>query len=499
MALTTRRLAALIFFIGLFAMATRVAVDSDTFWHLRAGTWMLDNGRLLNFDAFSHTRAGAEWINHSWLSEIPMAILYRLFGFGGLNLATALIVWLTFFAVYHSGSGGSYLRAFIIVLAATASAVYWSARPQIVSLLFTALFGYILILYRQRGVNRLWLLPLLMLLWVNLHGGFAIGFILLGVTFVGELIHWLVAWATTQGRTYTQGWATTQGRPYGWAWLGAIGVLCVMAVLFNPYGPQMLFYPFRTVSIGVLQNYIQEWQSPNFHAREAQVFIVLWLATFAAVGFSRLRLSVTDFLSFAAFSALALLAARNIAVFAVVAAPILMRHADVALAELQARFPKLKIADSRTPPPRRLTVLNWTLLGVVVATATVKVALPLAPATTASAIAATSPVGAANYLKQSPTSGPMFNSYNFGGYLAWALYPDLPVYVDGRTDLYDDEFLTEYLNVYTTGPGWEKTLAERGIKVVVTEAASPLARALLQTPGWSARYSDPLAVVLVNP
>jgi hypothetical protein len=499
MTLTTRRLAALIFFIGLFAMAARAAVDSDTFWHLRAGTWMLDNGRLLNFDVFSHTRAGAEWINHSWLSEIPMAILYRLFGFGGLNLATALIVWLTFFVVYHSGSGGSYLRAFVIVLAATASAVYWSARPQIISMLFTALFGYILISYRQRGINRLWLLPLLMLSWVNLHGGFAIGFILLGVTFVGELIHWVIAWAATRGRATAQGWAHTQVRPYGWVWLGAIGALCVIAVLFNPYGPQMLLYPFRTVSIGVLQNYIQEWQSPNFHAREAQVFIVLWLATFAAIGFSRLRLSATDFLLFAAFSALALLAARNIAVFAVVAAPMLMRHADAALAELQARFPKLKIAGSETTPPRRWRILNWILLGVVVAAAAVKIALPLNRATTLSAIAATSPVGAANYLQQSPTPGPMFNSYNFGGYLVWALYPDLPVYVDGRTDLYDDEFLTEYLNVYTTGPGWEKTLAERNIKLVVTEMASPLARALLKTPGWSARYSDPLAIVFVKP
>jgi hypothetical protein len=502
MPLTTRRLAALIFFIGLFAMAARVAVDSDTFWHLRAGTWMLDNGRLLNFDVFSHTRAGAEWINHSWLSEIPMALLYRLFGFGGLNLATALIVWLTFFVVYHSGSGGSYLRAFIIVLAATASAVYWSARPQIVSMLLTAVFGYILIQFRQHEVNRLWLLPLLMLLWVNLHGGFAIGFILLGVTFVGELIHWVMARAAPWGRADTQVWATTQvrattqGRPY---WLGATGALCVIAVLFNPYGPQMLLYPFRTISIGVLQNYIQEWQSPNFHAREAQVFILLWVLTFGAVGVSRLRLSATDFLLFAIFSALALLAARNIAVFAVVAAPILMRHADAALAELQARFPKLKIAGSETTPPRRWRILNWILLGVVVAAAAVKIALPLNPATTLSAIAATSPVGAANYLKQSPTSGPMFNSYNFGGYLAWALYPDLPVYVDGRTDLYDDEFLTEYLNVYTIGPGWEKTLAERGIKVVVTETASPLARALLMTPGWSARYSDPLAIVFVKP
>jgi hypothetical protein len=481
--LTTRRLATLIFFIGLFAMAARVAVDSDTFWHLRAGEWMLDNRRLLNFDAFSHTRAGAPWVNHSWLSEIPMALIFRAFGFGGLNLATALVVWLAFFFVYHSGEGGSYLRAFAIVLAAVTSAVYWSARPQIVSMLLAAVFGYVLHLYRRRGVNRLWLLPLLMLSWVNLHGGFAIGFILLAVTLAGESIKFLFA-------RRVDGWKPV-------AWLGVAGLACAVAVLVNPYGPQMLLYPFKTVSIGVLQNYIQEWQSPNFHAREAQVFIAMWLITFGAVGLSHRRLDVTDFLLFAAFSALALLAGRNIAVFAVVAAPILMRHADSAVAELQERFPKLRIAEATMPSPRRLVALNWVLLITVAAAALLKTASPLNPATTLEAVARVSPVGAANYLKQNPTPGQMFNSYNFGGYLVWAA-PDKPVYVDGRTDLYDDEFLNEYLKTYLAEPGWDKTLAEHNIGVVVVETDSPLARELRQTPGWAVQYSDSLAVVIVK-
>ncbi len=484
MTLSTRRLASLILFIGLFAMAARVAVDSDTFWHLRAGEWMLENRRLLNFDVFSHTRAGSPWINHSWLSEIPMALIFRAFGFGGLNLATALVVWLAFFFVYHSGEGGSYLRAFCVVLAAAASAVYWSARPQIISMLLAATFAYVLHLYRWRGINRLWLLPLLMLAWVNLHGGFAIGFILLAVTLAGEAIKLILA-------RDVEGWKPV-------VWLGASGFACAVAVLFNPYGPQMLLYPFKTVSIGVLQNYIQEWQSPDFHAREAQVFIVMWLGVFAAAGLSRRRLNVTDLLLFATFTTLALLAGRNIAVFAVVTAPILMRHTDSAIAELQERFPKLKIAETTVSPPRRLAALNWTLLIVVAAAALLKTALPLNPATTLEAVARVSPAGAANYLKQNPTAGPMFNSYNFGGYLVWALYPNVPVYVDGRTDLYDDEFLKEYLRVYLAEPGWEKILAGQGIRLVVVETNSPLARELRQAPGWAVRYSDALTVVVVK-
>ncbi len=485
MPLTTRRLAIAIFFIGLFAMAMRVAVDSDTFWHLRAGTWMLDNHRLLNFDAFSHTRLGQPWINHSWLTEIAMAALYRLGGYGALNLATAVVVWLTFVFVYRSGAGGSYLRIFVTLLAAVASAVYWSARPQIVSMLLAAVFNAVLLDYRWRGVNRLWLLPPLMVAWVNLHGGFAIGFILLAAVLVGEIVE-----------SFRQRMKPL--RVERMIWLGGIGLACAAAATVNPYGPALLLYPFKTVSIGVLQNYIQEWQSPNFHAREAQVFILLWLATFGAVGLSRRRLSLTDFILFSAFSALALLAGRNIAVFAVVAAPIFMLHGDAAIAELQAHAPALKLSENMASPARTFLILNWAIVVAVALAAAAKATLPLRPAATQEAVAGASPVGAAAYLRADPPPGLMFNSYNFGGYLTWALYPQTPVYVDGRTDLYDNAFLTDYLNTASAGPGWQAALDSAHIGFVVVESNSPLARELQRAPDWAMRYRDPLAVVIVR-
>jgi hypothetical protein len=485
MILTTRRLATAILFIGLFAMATRVSVDSDSFWHLRAGTWMLDNGRLLNFDAFSHTRFNTPWINHSWLSEVFMAVIYRIAGFAGLNLAISVVVCLAFLFVYQSGRGGVYLRAFVIVIAATTSAVYWSARPQIVSMLLAAVFGYILIEYRQRSINRLWLLPLLMVLWVNLHGGFAIGFILLVITFGGEVLKWLVNLNDVDARSRV-------------LWLGAAGLLCAAAVNVNPYGIQMLAYPFRTVSIGALQNYIQEWQSPNFHEREAQVFIALWLAALAAVSYSGKRLDPTDFFLFATFTALALVARRNIAVFAIVAAPIVMTHADAALAALQDRWPSIKLNDAPRPLRPVTVILNWTLLLLVVAASLLKISLPLSPITVQTAIAATAPVGAADYLKAHPFPGRLFNSYNNGGYLIWALYPDTLVFMDGRTDLYDDEFLTTSLNVFFTGVGWQELFARYNVGVVLVEANAPIVKTLLKQPDWAVRYRDQHSVVIVK-
>ncbi len=502
--LTTRRLALSILFLGLLAMTMKPSVDTDSFWHLRAGTWMLDNARLLTLDLFSYTRLNQTWINHSWLSQILMAMIYRAGGYGGLNFFTAIAIVATFAFVYRVGEGGEYLRAFIVILAAATSGVYWSARPQILSLLFTAIFVYILYDYLWRDSNRLWLLPPLMLLWVNLHGGFAIGFILLVVAFVGESLRTSLRgayFATKQSQSVTEiasqrTLAMTNSKAFR---IGGCGLACAAVACINPYGVQMLFYPFRTVSIGVLQNFIQEWQSPNFHQPEAQVFIAMLLTTVAAIGFSRRRLDLTDFLLFASFTALALLAWRNVAAFAVVVAPILMRYANSAVEELQSKYQRLKIQTQDLSGFRNLTSLvNWIIVIIVALSVFIKTADALSTKTNDEAIAKFAPVKAAEYLKANPVSGKMFNAYNFGGYLIWALYPDQLVYVDGRTDLYDDVLLKEYLNTALAGDGWEKTLTVRDIRVVLIETGSPLARALAASPSWSVRYQDSFASVIVK-
>lgn len=509
--LTTRRLIVAITFVSLLAMATRVSVDSDTWWHLRAGEWMLEHRAVLDFDAFSHTRAGEPWVNHSWLSEIPMALIFRGVGYAGLNLWTALMVALAFAFVYWQCEGGALLRGFAIVLAATASAVYWSARPQMVTFLFAAIFGYVLWLYRSRGVNRLWLLVPLMALWVNLHGGFAVGFILLGLTAVGEAAEGLLAEdarptpgeiATARnpsGLAMTHGAAARGRRSLSrLAWLAGAGLACVAAVTLSPYGLRMLLYPFETVSIGVLKDFIQEWQSPNFHSLETHPFIWLLLAIVGAVGFSGRRLNVTDLLLISAFGYMALLAGRNISLFALVAAPVLTRHAAPIVERVAGRFPALVRAGEGTLSPGLLLRFNWLVLALVVLAAGIKMAVPLQARTNEQFFDTVLPVRAVRAIREDPPPGRMFNSYNWGGYLTWALYPDVPVFVDGRTDLYADAFLREYLTAAFARQGWRELLDRYRIGFVLIETDSSLAEALAEEPGWVRRYADSQASVFVR-
>ncbi len=489
--LTFRRLIVLVTFASLFAMATRAVVDVDTWWHLQAGRWMLDHGQLLRRDVFTHTFFGQPWEYPAWLAQVAMAWIYAHAGPAGLNLLTAFFATLAFAFVFAACEGNLFVRAFAVIFAATASAVFWSARPHIISFALGAAFLYLLYLFRARGLNRLWLLPPLMWLWANLHPGFAVGLIFIGLTAAGEAAKVVFGGTPRDDLLKAPAWR-------GVLWLIGIGVACALVLALTPYGPGLLLFPYKTVAIGALRDFISEWQSPNFHEIESQVFIWLLLALLAAVGLGRRRIDATDLVLVAAWAYLALVSRRNIAQFALVAAPVLARHTQLALEafrERHAALARLRL-DLDSPPDRRKAVLNWMILALVIAAALVKISLPLDPALNAAAIARGVPVGAADFLAQRRPPGPIFNTYHWGGYLSWRLYPDYPVFVDGRTDLYPDEFLREYVALASGADDWEARLAEHGVRLLVIEAGSPLARLAALNPGWRELYRDDQAVVM---
>jgi hypothetical protein len=147
------------------------------------------------------------------------------------------------------------------------------------------------------------------------------------------------------------------------------------------------------------------------------------------------------------------------------------------------------------------TILNWLILVLVALAAVFKIGVALQPSIVAQAQAATLPLGAVEYVRAARPAGPMLNSYNWGGYLIWTLYPDYRVFVDGRTDLYDDAFLREYLDVAMARPEWSKVLERYGVNLILVERDGPLAM-FLQTAGqgygWRLAYGDAQAAVFVR-
>lgn len=495
--LTTQRLMVIILFLLLFGMVG-APIDTDTWWHLRSGDYILANRRVPLTDPFSFTKRDQPWIDQSWGSQVIMVGFYRVFGGTGLAGDTGnigLAVYMLLLAVggivlvYRMCEGNVYTKAAIIILAAATASIFWSARPQMMSFFLSAVVLYLLYLYRHKQVDRLWLIPILMVIWVNLHSGFAIGFILLLGTIAGEVLGKLFGLTAPSGPLP----ASSEGKlPSSLLWrqigkLALITILSAVLLVINPNTTQMWTYPFKTVGIGALQQFIQEWASPNFHIRGTWPFLFMLLAMFAVLGLSTRRIDCTDLVLVCGTAFMALYAGRNIATFAIVAAPVLSRHLNIVLEDHGWRLMKAR-------PVRGIAlILNVTILLGVLLGVGLKIALTLHPKAVAEAQANALPVRAAAYLNAAKPAGPMFNSYNWGGYLMFAA-PEYPVFVDGRTDLYDDALLNQWLRTML-GDDWHQTFEQWHIRLAVIEKDSALAKLLRHESSWKEVYTDQQASI----
>lgn len=475
----------------IFLMAARTPLDSDLWWHLRAGEQTWQSGQPVLADFFSNTRMGQPWINHSWLSEALMYLLYARLGFLGLGAGMALLATLSMALVYFQLDGPGLLKAFLLVMASLVAAPVWTPRPQTASLALMALTGYLLYRFKWRGVDRLWFLPPIFVLWSNLHGGYPLGLMLLGLMMAGEVANHLLGW---------QGEETLAWRKIGR--LAGITLICGLAVLINPNGLDTWRIPFQTVGVQSLQQFVSEWASPDFHELAQQPLLWLLLVVLGAVGFSGRRLDATDFLSVAWFTALALVARRNYGPFALVAAPVAARHIWPALTGWWQRVQHTRTAErlmqlkKDTPQNKGGCLMHGVNLGMValaLLAAIIKLFIVTQPALVNAYDRQGAPADAVTWLAQNQPAGPLLNEYDWGGYLSWNLR-EYPVFIDGRTDLFGDEIIGEWMTVVQAGEGWQDVLARHGIRLILLRPERPVVNQLAGA-GWKLLYSDKQAVI----
>ena len=275
-----------------------------------------------------------------------------------------------------------------------------------------------------------------------------------------------------------------------------ISLLSVVCLAINPYTTKMWTYYLDTVGIGALRDFIEEWRSPDFHPLHTQPFIWLLLGTLGVMGLSGRRADGSDLMLVGTFAYASLMAGRNFGPFALVAAPVLSRHVSAILTRWGWTSRQRPRAVGRLSTV--LSVVNIVLLIVCVGLAVVKIRTPLSSAFNEWQQRESLPVEAASWIRENRPEGEMFNPYNWGGYLIWSLYPDHRVFVDGRTDLYGDVFLHEYLKVQYARPGFEQILTDYDVNLVLTYPDDPLAAQLACSGGWREGYRDDVAAVWVR-
>lgn len=485
--LQSDRLVLVLILLLVFLMAARTPLDTDLWWHLKAGEITLQTGLPDLSDTLSYTRAGSPWINHSWLAEVGMALLFRAAGYLGLSAAVALLAAGSMGILYQQMEGPALLRAFVLLLATLVAAVVWSVRPQILSLFLLAVCGFLLDQYRRKGINHLWLLPPLFVLWSNLHGGYPLGLMLIGAVAAGEVVDGLFE----TGGDWHKRWPRVRR-------LAIILIACGLAVIINPNGLAMWKIPFQTVGVDVLQKAIPEWASPDFHDLVQQPFLWMLLLVIACFGMTGRRIAGADWITVILFGGGALLARRNFGPFAMVAAPILARYAWEVWENISAAHPVQRDLEflgkaNRPVAPGFRKAVNLFLAALIGLIALVKLYVVSQPQLVNAYERNLFPVEAVKWLKENPQSGRMFNSYAWGGYLTWA-YPEQAVFVDGRTDLFGDEIIGEWLTVTQGGEGWQGVLKKWQVGLVLLEPDQPVT-SYLAGDGWTLIYQDSTSVV----
>jgi len=464
--------------------------DPDFWWHLKTGQYILVTRTIPHGDVFSNLRFGSEWVTHEWLSEVIMYAIFRALGFGGLIVAFSVLTTVSFWIVYLRFSKLNvhpYVAGFALLLGAAATMLTWGVRPQMFTLLLASIFISILGRYsNNESTHAIWWLVPLMILWVNLHAGFAFGLVLIVLTLVGIWLDW---WLLGQN-SRVEAWRRT--RP-----LLLVLLACLAAVCLNPNGPRLYSYPFETLSSPAMMQYIREWRSPDFHNPLSQALALLLLATFCGLALSKKRVRPSELLILTVTAWATLRSARNVPFFALVATPLLAEHSWAYLTS--HRLGEWLIATDKEKPKAsssRQVALNVSLL--LIALLVVTLAAKQAIADQAMTETREFPAAAVDFMIERKPAQPIYNEYTWGGYLIWRLYPEYRVFIDGRADVYGDRLVEDWLDIHDGKPRWRDSLDKYGIRTVLVKPDVALASLLRQDSSWQKIFEDERAVIFVR-
>ena len=457
--------------------------DPDFWWHLRIGRWMVDHGRLPSTDIFTHTVPNHVWTDHEYLTEVLMWLAYNATGVVGLAIAFGLLTWAGFWLMYRQVRRQPWVIVGMgLAIGAVAGAPIWGPRAQMITFFLTCLELYWLQGYLSGRSRAIQVFPLVMVLWANLHGGWVIGFVWLGVALVAELIGWVWDRENPAHRAHLR-------------LLAIVTAASVVAVAATPHGLSLYPYPFQTQGSVAQQRLIVEWFSPDFHQAylrpfEAMIFLVV-------IGFALKRPSIYELLLSVVAVSLKKKSVRNVELFVAVDTPVMINSYSACWKELaQARGWRLEL------PPRGIFAVTTAIVLAVILLATVlKVANDVSPARQRSLDAASYPIGAADWLQAHPEVGTrMYNQYGWGGYLAYRFYPDpnRRVFIFGEAALMGDPLLNEYEDVQTLRPDWKQVLDKYGVDYIVYNRGEALANVLATQPEWKLVYQDSVAVIYVR-
>ena len=452
----------------IFRYSSRGIAEPDIWWHMRNAAYLLHNHSFPNVDTYSFSAAGSPWMNFEWLSEVPFFLGFKAMGLQGILAVYFVLLVLIYVGVYYRScqAGADCKDATIATLGAICLGGV-SMAPRTLLFGWLCMVGLLLVLDRfQRTGKGLWLLPPLFVLWINFHGSWVFGMVVLVLTIASGLVEG--EW----GLVVAKRWSSAQLKKLLLALAASLAALFV-----NPFGYKLVLYPYTLLlrQQGVMK-YIEEWQPVDFSTANGRLALVVILALLAGALFSRRRWKLDEVL-LTAFSLWAALSHARFLFFAgLIMAPILA--------------PRLKLF----PLYERDLDKPW--LNAVIMAAVVGALIFFFPsaAQLQQKVAEGYPKAALEFMQRQHIEGRIFNEYAWGGYMEWNA-PQLKTFVDGRADIFIfNGVFDDFLRATAMKRPFE-ILDKYKIDYVFLRPEEPLNYLLEHSGGWRLIYSDKVAVL----
>jgi hypothetical protein len=450
-------------------------IDPDTFLHISVGKWIVENGGFPVVDSFSYTASGKTWFATDWISELALAVLYKV---GHWRAVTEIVAVtsavisgvLCFYLAMRLRFSIAFGLAIIIV---TLISPHFLARPVIFSYMILTIWIILILDMDDHDEWTQWrgfiLIPI-MLLWANVHGSFTFGLAVFYL-FLGNAI-----WDVCKKKDLRR--------------LRLLIVLLggvTIAAIITPYGPFATLKTVKLMSDPALA-IIDEWRAPDFQHDPFHLFAIVGL--FAPVLYFGIRLRGARLLTLLLVTVFALEHKRGLGLFALVAPLLLIRPLSDCVpwmrVQVEVLDPVIQFLSKRSSTIVVACTLIVAITGIVMWTVGPRIQPPI-ERTPENAIAAA---------KRAGIKGNVLNSHAFGGYL---IFEGVPTFVDGRVELYGNEFLRRYFDALKLVDPDDavQLLKQYNIRWALLRPHEPIVF-MLKSNGWVQLYSDQSAIVLAN-
>lgn len=465
----------LLIFLGLLSfyfLFTKIW-DTDYFWHLKVGEWMFDNHKIPVQDIFGWygTEFKLDWFSHEWLSEVIIYGIYFLFNHLGIEIFVVLSIIILFYLLYKTSKNPFNNILFTSVWFIFMLFEFYkvaSPRPHIFSYYLLFITMYILNKYKESNTKLIYTLPLLSIIWVNLHGGSFILVILLpALLIVSSLFN--IEIGLVKSNTLDKNKIVE---------LLKVVFLSILGAMINPKGYRMLLYPIENMKDTLMLSTISEWRCPDLkNSGDIIIFLSIFIvfAILFILNKNRKSIDLFEFLIIGAFTYLTLKSIRFMPMFFIVATPYIYKYLD--------KFIIINFKDIDILKP---------ILILLCCIVTTSIGFSINKFLKEPIKSSYLPSSESFEIIKNENPKRLLNDYTWGGYL---IYNNIPVFIDGRADMYSGHNFDEYVSLYRAKKDTPELINKYNFDYMYLLPEDQLSTYMKEREDYSLIFQDDTAVI----